>query len=59
IDTVFGLAGWSDAEGGELRFALFTVLPEGDPGRVGLPNRDALDAVATAMHGCGQRLANG
>ena len=58
ITDVYGLAGWAKLDGGvEVRFALYVARPEGAPD-VTPTNRDALDAIATALTHCGLTLSN-
>lgn len=58
ITDVYGLAGWATLDGGaEVRFALYVVRPAGAPD-VNPTNRDALDAIATALTQCGLSLSN-
>lgn len=60
IDQVFALAGVAQlADGSRIRFALFVTEPAGSSQITTPANRDALDAIATAMWNCGTGLAAG
>ena len=53
IDDVYGLAGFiAAADGTKLTFAYYVV------GKVQVPNRDVLDAIAAATYRCGGLLAD-
>lgn len=60
IDEVYSLAGVMVTEdGSEIVFAIFTPVstPDGTT-RVGIDNRNALDAIAAAIWSCGGNLSN-